>query len=257
MDGSLAEASTTVLDAAATVAADRPLPGLRAWFVGYLAWLGGLALLALTMLSRYEHGDAGALRFWALALMGFYLSLCNVLLPLPTTWIILLVASPEVALFEAIWLRVLVIAALGAVATTAANLNEYHVLAFLLRYGLGRRIRATRVYHWAIRWFDVAPFQTLALIGFLPIPIDAIRWLAILRLYSRLRFALAYLVGRGTRYLIFAGFSVFMQLTGWQILFIQVAILAATLLGRLLWRVIKRGGTSHALADAGPPGQAD
>lgn len=193
----MTEPATATLDAALAPAADRPLPGLRAWFGVFLLWMGGLATLALLMFARYEQGEAVAIRVWLLALMCFYVSLCNAFVPLPTAWIILLAALPEFGLFEADWLRVITVASLGAVATVMANLNEYHTLAFFFRYGLGRRIRRTNVYQWAIRWFNVAPFQTLALIGFVPIPIDAVRWLAVLRHYSRLRFALAYFVGRG------------------------------------------------------------
>ena len=227
MGNSLAELDTTALDRAAAPAAERPLPGLRAWFAAVVLWMVGLAVLALLMFQGYEQGDARAMGVWLLALMCFYLSLCNVFVPLPSAWIILLVASPGVGLFESAWLRVVAVAGVATVATVVANLNEYHVLAFLFRSGLGRRIRGMRVYQWAVRWFDVAPFQTLTLIGFVPIPIDAVRWLAVLRHYSRVRFAAAW-------------FSVLMQLEAWEILAIQAAILVLALSSRLLYRPGRR-----------------
>lgn len=236
----MTELDTTALDRAAAPAAERPLPGLRAWFAAFVLWMIGLAVLALLMFQGYEQGDARAMGVWLLALMCFYLSLCNLFVPLPSAWIILFVASPGVGLFESAWLRVVVVAGLATAATVVANLNEYHVLAFLFRSGLGRRIRATRVYQWAVRWFDVAPFQMLTLIGFVPIPIDAVRWLAVLRHYSRVRFAAAYFVGRGARYLLLAWFSVLMQLEAWEILAIQAAILLLVLTGRLLYRPGRR-----------------
>ena len=220
--------------------AERPLAGLRAWFVLFLCWMGGLTAVALLMFARYEQGDGSALAGWILALLCFYLSLCNGLLPLPTAWIILFAASPEAGLFETVWLRIVAVAGLGALATVFANLNEYHGLAFLFRYGLGRRMRRTRVYRWAIGWFNVAPFQTLTLIGFIPIPIDAVRWLAILQHYSRVRFALAYFVGRGLRYLLLAGFAVLVQLSGWEIFIVQAAIVGAAVASRLLWPLLSR-----------------
>ena len=225
----------TALAAAATVD-ERPLPGLRAWFIIYLVWMSGLAAVALLTFGRHDPGPGGALGVGLLALMCFYLSLCNVFVPLPTAWIILFAASPELGLLESDWQRVVVVAVLGATATAVANLNEYHVLAFLLRYGLDRRIRATRVYRWAIRWFDVAPFHTLLLIGFVPIPIDAIRWLAILRRYSRVMFAWAYFIGRGLRYLLLAWFAVLAQLSAWQIMVVQVLIVVVALATRLIPR---------------------
>ncbi len=219
---------------------ERPLPGTRAWFIVYVLWMIGWATLARFLLDRAEQEQAFALPAWLLALMCFYLSLCNCFMPLPTAWIILLAASPEYALVQAGWLRVLVVSGLATMATVVANLNEYHLLAYLLRFGLGSRIRRTQVYGWAIRWFDRAPFQLLTLLAFIPIPVDAVRWLAILRSYPRVRFALAYLCGRGPRYLLFAWCSVLLEFRGWQILAIQAGLIVAALAARLVWRVIRR-----------------
>lgn len=214
---------------------ERPPAGTRVWFAVFLAWMIGWAALAVLAFERSQQGDVLALRAWLLALMCFYLSLCNSFLPLPTAWIVLVAASPDYALVQTGWLRVGLVAGLSTLATVVANLNEYHLLAYLLRFGLGRRIRRTRVYGWAIGWFDRAPFQVLTLIAFIPIPIDAVRWLAILRGYPRVRFALAYAAGRGPRYLLFAGCSVLLALSAWQILLIQLAMVAAAVLGRSVW----------------------
>lgn len=219
---------------------DAPLPGTRAWFVFFVLWMTTLAALAQFFLASYAENDGGpAMWAWLLVLTGFYLSLCNVFLPMPTTWIILLAASPHYTFGDAHWAHVVIVALLATAGTVVANLNEYHILAYLLRFGLGRRVRQTRVYGWAARWFDKAPFQLLVLIAFFPIPVDAVRWLAILRRYPRVRFALAYFVGRGARYLIFAGCSTVLALTGRQILAIQLGLVAVALGGRLLWRVIR------------------
>lgn len=233
----------------AVATGEQALPGLRLWFLCYLVWLGGLAALALHGSARLESGAPGAMGVWTLALMAFYLSLCNLFLPLPTAWIILLAASPDGGAFGSAWERVLAVALVGAGATAIANVNEYHVLSFLFSYGLGGKMRRTRVYQWAVRWFDAAPFQVLALIGFVPIPIDAIRWLAILRRYSRWRFGLAYFVGRALRYLLFAGFAVLVSLSATEILLIQAAIVAAAVLARFAWpRLIRRRAVAAATA---------
>ena len=232
---------TAELSPAAASAAPEPhLPGTRAWFVFFLAWMVGWTALALSYYGRYELGDPVAVRVWLLALTCFYLSLANTFLPLPTAWIVFLLAAPEYTLVQTAWLRVLFVGGVLSVATVVANLNEYHLLAFLLRFGLGRRIRRARVYGWAVGWFDRAPFQILMLVAFVPIPVDALRWLAVLRGYSRRRFALAYLVGRGTRYVVFAACSMLLALSLGQILLLQAALIAAALLGRLTWWVIQR-----------------
>jgi membrane protein YqaA with SNARE-associated domain len=218
---------------------ERAPAGLRAWFAGFLLWTIGLSAVALIAFGRYEAGDAAAMRPWLLALMCLYLTLCNTLLPLPTAWVILLVASDEVGLFEAAWLRVVLVAGLGGLATMMANLNEYHLLSYLFHFGLARRIRRSRVYRWGVRWFDVSPFRTLTLIAFVPIPIDAVRWLAILRGYSRWRFGLAYLLGRLPRYALLAGLSVGLRLDTWGIIAVQVG-LVVLLVARLAWTMIRR-----------------
>ena len=219
---------------------------LRIWFVAYLLWLSGLFVAALLTFSRYNAGDQGALAPWLLALGAFYISLCNTLIPLPTAWIVMLLASDSVGLFESAWLRVAVVAVLGSTATMMANLNEYHVLGYFARARLGERLRRSRVYQWAIGWFDVSPFQTLMLVAFVPIPVDFVRWLAILRRYSRARFALANGLGRLPRYALLAGVSVVLRLDTWEIVLIQVAIVAL-LGGRLIW-AMARGPRKTATA---------
>jgi membrane protein YqaA with SNARE-associated domain len=226
---------------AAPAALEHLPPGMRIWFGAFLLWMGGLAVLALTMLHRYEaDGDQRAMGIFLLAWMCFYLSLCNAFVPLPTTWVILAAASPGSGLTESDWLRIAAVSVVGALATVAANLNEYHVLAFLCHRGLGRRIRGTRLYQWSIHWFDVAPFQMLLAMGFFPLPVDAIRWLAILRRYSRVRFGLAYFLGRGARYVIFAAAATLMRFSSWQIAAIQVGIILLALVARVVGPPIVR-----------------
>jgi membrane protein YqaA with SNARE-associated domain len=219
------------------------LRGLRLWFGLFLTWMVGLFAIALLAFTRYEAGDAAALALWLLALAGFYISLCNTLVPLPTAWIVLLLASEDVGLFESNLLRILLIAVLGSTATMMANLNEYHIFGYFFRARLGDRIRRTHAYRWAVRWFEISPFQTLTLIAFIPIPVDFVRWLAILRRYSRWRFAAAYWLGRLPRYALLAGLSVALRLGAWEIALIQVGIVV--ILGaRLAWTALRHQAES-------------
>ncbi len=258
MDDSLAEgqglagldvAGEPVACAAAPRRSEGVRPGTRAWFAMFVAWMIALTVAAVVLLDLHGTDEGVALRAWILTLMCFYLSLCNSFVPLPTAWIILLAASPEYALIEDGWLRVVVVAGLATVATVVANLNEYHLLAYLLRFGLGQRVRRTRIYVWALRWFDRAPFRLLALISFVPVPIDAVRWLASLRGYSRRRFAAACFVGRAPRYALFAGCSVLMQFTARQIVLIQLVMVAAVIGGRLVWRAVQARRRRDAVSD--------
>ena len=119
---------------------------LRAWFAGFVVYmvvLGGGVYLGLYLIGQGS-------REWGtvvlvIAAMMFYLSLCCTLCPLPTTWLILAVGSTE-ALQQILgvnwaqgfhsaaggYTKVAIIAGLGGLATTIANLNEYHIFTFLL-----------------------------------------------------------------------------------------------------------------------------
>ncbi|MBN2445858.1 MAG: hypothetical protein JXO22_03990 [Phycisphaerae bacterium] len=236
MDGCTISAEIPETEAATpTIAGEAPLSHMRLWFLIFVTWAMALTLIAHLSIAQYEAGNTAAAGAWILALMCFYLSLCNTMCPLPTMWIVMLAATDSVADYAPPWQRVLLTAACGAVATAMANLNEYHVLSHRSGARLRQRLRDTRTYQWAVRWFNSAPFAALTLVAFVPIPIDVVRWLAILRRYSRHRFAAAYVLGRGVRYLLFAGVAVAAGLNWWQILLVQVGIIVAGLLGRFAW----------------------
>jgi membrane protein YqaA with SNARE-associated domain len=200
---------------------------LRKWFLTYVGWMVLLTGVALVALRAYETGDPNARSIWLVALGVFYLSLCCLFFPAPTVWIVMLLASNEMAVIGPVPLRVAVVAAVCSVATGMANLNEYHIITFLLRYGWVARVRDTRVYRWAARWFGASPFLVVAVFGFLPLPVDVVRWLAILYRYPRLRYFAAYVVGRFPRYLIWSLSAVWLDLSWWQILAVQVVLVAA------------------------------
>ncbi len=197
---------------------------LRRWFVAFLLWLAVLTVIGVVSFARHEGGVSGARGVWLVSLALFYLSLCCVFLPAPTTWIVMLLASNQVALFESIPLRVGVVTCFCAFASALAHLNEYYLITFLLRYGWVSKVRHTRTYRVAARWFSTAPFVVIAVVGFLPIPVDVVRWLAIAARYSRWRFFLAYFAGRSPRYALFAVSAVWFDLNWWQILIIQAAL---------------------------------
>jgi len=227
---------------------------LRRWFLAFVAWMVILTLAACWAFARYDTGDASAHGIWLIAITLFYLCLCCLFCPLPTAWIVMLLASNQIDLLQPAWLRVAVVAGLCAVATGIANLNEYHIITFLARYGRVGRIRDTRVYRWAARWFAVSPFMVVALFGFLPLPVDVVRWLAVLSRYSRLPYFIAYVVGRFPRYAVWALSAVWLDLNWWQILIVQaVLVLAAGLaiLRSVLRKRRARRNTAPDLAGVG------
>lgn len=215
---------------------------LRRWFAAFVTYLSVLAALALLGFHRYDQaGSEIALRGAMLALYLFYLSLCCTFFPAPTTWIILLLASPVVGLVPTETVRgvfgvtgpwdewiagvatVVFVAALGAFGTAMANLNEYHVFTWLLRFGRVHKVRHHRLYQKAEAWFETSPFLLIALFSLLPVPVDVVRWLAIGKQYSRRRFALANWVGRFLRYALLAAAATSLGLGIVEIVVVQLA----------------------------------
>ncbi len=211
-----------ILTPSADAAGDRK--NLRLWFAVYLTWLLVLAGICFSAIGRAEAGSDGHLGLWLLALGMFYLSLCCLFFPLPTAWMVFLLASNDVALIDTVWVRVLAVAGACALATVMANLNEYHILTFLLGYGPVGRVRRTHTYDVAARWFQVSPFWTITAFSFLPIPVDVIRVLAVAVRYDRFRFASAYFVGRLFRYGLFAWSSAALDLSTMEIVVIQLSL---------------------------------
>ncbi len=223
---------------------------LRLWFVLFTAWLVGLALLSSVGLDRYEQGMRYGMALWLLGLFVFYMSLCCTFFPAPTTWIVMLMASPYVAGelgVEPFYLaRMVIVATAGALGTAMANLNEYHIWTFILRYGKVANIRNTRLYRIAARWFGVRPFWTIVLFSFIPIPVDVIRWLAITYRYPRGPYFLAYYLGRWVRYACLAAITIWGQLTWWHILLVQCTV-AVIALGKIIQQLIRQ----HRAEDEG------
>ena len=225
---------------------------LRRWFLFFLTFLSLVAGIAVLSLRAYDtNGAALALKAALLALYVFYLSLCCTFFPGPTIWIIMLLASPVVALIPpdtvvhlthagpqaaqliADLLTILIVASLGALGSAIGNLNEYHLFTFLLRFGRVGAVRQTRFYRRAQHWFAVSPFLLVAFFNFLPIPVDAVRWLAIAHRYSRRRFALASFLGRFPRYALLAAAATALKLGLLHILLVQLAFFALVALSYL------------------------
>jgi len=202
---------------------------LRLAFVAYLVWLAALTGVARLGFAGCEAGSTVGLVVWLLAGYVFYLSLCCTFLPAPTAWVVMLLASDYLAglvgLADAVVARLLVVTTLGALGTAVANLNEYHVLTFLLRYRRAASLRRARFYQVAADWFSRSPFWVLAVFSLVPIPVDVIRWLAAACGYSRWRYFWAYFLGRWVRYALLATSTVFLALEPWQIAAIQVGLM--------------------------------
>lgn len=184
---------------------------MRKWFAIY-----GLYLLAAGLpLAVLASGQGWTWQQWraepmavlattspAVKLLAFaiYISLCCTFLPLPTNVIVAAVAMRNVAVGADVWTTTLAVAAVGAIASTMANLNDYHLFTWILRSRRIGKLRDTKLYHVSARWFERSPFFLVTLFNILPIPIDVVRMLATTYRYPRLPYAAANFVGRFIRY---------------------------------------------------------
>ncbi|MBN1764181.1 MAG: hypothetical protein JW860_02905 [Sedimentisphaerales bacterium] len=212
---------------------------LRRWFVFFLIYMTALAVTALMNLNDYNSQGSRASFFAGLLMLYiFYLSLSCTFFPAPTAWLVLLMASPIINLsfistensFLSGLATVLIIALLGAWGSAIANLNEYHVFTFLLRFGQTRGLRHNRIYTTAVRWFEINPFMLILLMNFLPIPVDVVRWLAITHRYRRDYFFWSSFLGRFIRYSLLAATARSFQIGWLGIALIQAALIALVVL---------------------------
>jgi membrane protein YqaA with SNARE-associated domain len=221
---------------------------LRLWFLGFAGWLAALTIIARLGLTAYEADSRIGMAAWLLALYMFYLSLCCTFFPFPTTWIVMMMASSyvasEIGIHEHPVARMVVVASIGAFCTAMANLNEYHIFTFILRYGGVAKIRKTRLYTVTARWFGIRPFWTIVLFSFIPIPVDILRWLAITYRYPRLPFFFAYYLGRWVRYAGLAGVTIWGRFRWYHIAIVQ-GTLAVTALAKIIQQVLRQHRLGH------------
>jgi membrane protein YqaA with SNARE-associated domain len=171
---------------------------------------------------------------------GIYISLCCTFLPLPANWIVAAVAMRQTAVAPSLWATTALVAAVGALASTLANLNDYHLFTWMLRHHRIGRVRDTRVYRLSARWFARSPLLLLVIFNVLPIPVDVVRMLATTYRYPRLPFAGANFVGRFLRYGVIACATYSLGREGkWAVLaLLGLAVLLAA--GKLLPAAIRK-----------------
>jgi len=218
---------------------------VRRWFAFYAAMLLACALVLALLISRsqwtweawrsdFSNTLSGSSTTIKLLVFAIYISLCCTFLPMPTGWVVAAVATQEAAIAPNVWATTLIVAVIGATASTVANLNDYHLFTWMLRHHRIAKVRQTRTYAVAARWFARAPFAILTLFNFIPIPVDIIRMLATTYRYPRWPFAASSFLGRFVRYAVIAMVTYLLGEAGWIAV---VALLAlAIVLGA--WRIL-------------------
>ena len=192
-------------------------PHLRWWIWGYVALCAAAALVII---------NVAAMREFAVYLL--YMALACTFVPFPTT---------PMVLFEATRMNFVLVALCGALGTTLANLNEYHLWTSFFRYRLFERIRRSPRCIAATAWFDRAPFFSLFLANVIPLPVDVVRLVAVARQYGRGRFVLANFCGRAIRYGLIAAVGYALDPPRWAI-----AVLTGLLLAYGLFKFARISG---------------
>lgn len=188
-------------------------------------------------IARRVAGMATAVKLLAFLV---YISLCCTFLPLPTGPIVAAVATEGAAVADGAWATAAVVGAVGALGSTIANLNDYHLFTWMLRSRRIARVRATALYALSARWFARSPFWILVIFNVVPIPVDVIRMLATTCRYGRLPFAGANFAGRFVRYAAIAYVTYSLGDRGGVAVAVLLAVAAVLGIGRLAARQLRR-----------------
>jgi len=234
---------------------------IRRWFAFYAVFLlvgcAGLAVLISRAEWNWERWRYDFDRTFQetasgikLIVFALYLSVCTTFVPLPTGPITAAVAMQRTGVGYGLWDTVLIVALVGAAATTIGNLNDYHLFTWMLRSRRIAAVRHTRVHRAAARWFARRPFLILVIFNVIHIPVDVIRMLAAADRYGRVPFAASNFVGRFIRY----GIIAFVTYK-WKLDWMPLALLglgAALGIVSLLPRLKRRIQSRRAKRRAGP-----
>jgi membrane protein YqaA with SNARE-associated domain len=224
---------------------------VRPWFAVFAVYLVTVVVLLFVLLpelGQFDHSSWSAVQTSVLEMSGaikltvfvLYLSLASTFLPLNTGWIASAVAIRPGVTGE-FFSTVLVVSLLGAMASTMANLTDYHLFTLALRSKRIAKIRHARFYAAAERWFARSPWTILLVINALPIPLDPSRVLAASHQYSRRRFATANFLGRFIRYSVIAAATFLLGQAGWVVTVGLLGVAMVVVLARLFKRKSKPG----------------
>ncbi|MCD6377431.1 MAG: VTT domain-containing protein [Planctomycetes bacterium] len=170
-----------------------------------------------------------------LLIFAIYMSISSTFIPLPTGVMVSAVALRDFAPAATLIGTVVIVASIGAAATTMANLNDFHIFTWMIRHKRIAKVHSTKLYSRALEWFSRRPFTLLMIFNILPVPIDVVRMLSASHRYPLKRFIVANFIGRWIRYAIIAAITFQMGKHGW---IVALALLAVA----IIISVIKIGG---------------
>jgi membrane protein YqaA with SNARE-associated domain len=137
------------------------------------------------------------LLFFSPKIAGFflYILIACTFIPLPTPQIVIIYGGEFPPIFVAV---------VGGIATCLSGLVNYTITAYLLSKKMAEPVKKSRFFKFATKMFSRAPFVSLVIAGFTPIPYDPFMFLAAAVGYSYTRYLLSIFIGRTPRYLLLA-----------------------------------------------------
>jgi len=124
-----------------------------------------------------------------------YMTAGTTFIPLPTpTWVMLYGGRFEPVL----------IALVGSIGTAMACLPDYPLISYALKFKRIAKLKRTKIYQVSVRLFNKAPFISLVIAAFTPIPWEPLRFLASAVRYNRFKYILSVFLGRAPRYFLLA-----------------------------------------------------
>jgi len=183
-----------------------------------------------------------------LLLLVMYCGMATTFLPMPVNAFLAAAATKAAGISDNPFVLAAEVCTLAAAASTIANMTDYHIFLLLLKSKRIARIRDTRTYSLAAKWFAKSPFMLLTVFNFIPIPVDVVRMLSAIYGYSRILFAAANFIGRFIRYLLIVWITVLLG-EKWQwlapvvLLGVAIAIVAIKAVPAV-WRKLSGGRTA-------------
>lgn len=137
----------------------------------------------------------------------------------------------------------LLIAVIGVAGTLYVEFLNYHLYNRMLQLAALRRLQRGRLMSLIVRWFNVAPFFTVWLCSWSPLPYWVVRLLAPMAGYPVVRYLFATFLGRFPRLWFFAALGVW-----WGV---STEVLAAVSLGSIVVAVTAIAATTRRRGSPG------
>ena len=146
-----------------------------------------------------------------------------------------------------------IVAITGGLAAIVAAITDYYVVRRVFEFERIAPLKETTLYKRAVRWFNWAPWPTLVVVSFSPIPFYPLRILAPSSGYPLWKYVSGYVAGRVPRYYLLAMGGAWMPVPNEYILLMLVGLIVIPL-GWALW--MRRRVRTNVTAEAAPHGSS-